>query len=233
MRYSSPISEFISSVKRVGFTNTVELLINRFDDAMFDSKYKLDTAKRLEVDELDIYEEDPDLAKKGQMYQPTSVRSFKKILKKLSFVQNKKVVDYGCGKARTLAVCLLNGVNDVVGVEFSKELCESAESNMEIMKSHLNHPFSSKIHCGDAALYPVEKDENIFYFFFPFDETITRKVIANILESVKNHPREIAIVYYYAIHRAVVEEFEPIYIHEEFNLNGYDCILYGVKHDKL
>ncbi len=233
MRYNSPIGEFLSSVKRVGLFNTIELVVNRFDDSMFDKKYQLDTSKRLEVDELDIYEEDPELAKKGQMYQPTSVRSFKKILKKLSFIKDKKVVDYGCGKARTLAVCLLNGVNDVVGVEFSQELCDSAESNMKKMETLLPTKFSWKIHCGDAALYQVQPDENIFYFFFPFDETITRKVIANILESVKGNKREIVIVYYYAIHRAVVEEFEAIYIHQEFNLNGYDCILYRVNHDKL
>lgn len=233
MRYSSALSEFYSSVKRVGLKNTIELAINRFDDSYFDSKYGLDTSKRLEVDELDVYEEDPELAKKGQMYQPTSVRSFKKILKKLSWLDNKKVVDYGCGKGRTLAICLLNGVKDVVGVEFSQELCDSAVSNMEIMTKRMNNGSKYHIHCGDAALYPVKADENVFYFFFPFDETITEKVIGNILKSVKEKPREIAIVYYYAIHRKVVESFEPIFIDQEMIINGYECIIYKVNHDKL
>lgn len=227
MRYSSFLSEFMASVKRVGLIDTVNLAYSRVIDSNFDKKYNLDTSKRLEIDELEINEEDPDVASKGQMYQPTGVLPFRKIFQKIKLPKDPVFVDYGCGKGRTLALAALSGIDKVVGVEFSKQLCVDAEKNLNRLKDDLNLKTTVVIECTDASKYQVKLDENLFYFFYPFDETITKSVLTNIISSLKENNREAKMVYYYPIHRKIVESFKEVKIDSQFRYFGYDCVIYS------
>lgn len=223
MRYTSAIHETLASVKRVGLRATGQLAVARLYDMAFDTRWGVDTAKRAELDELEI---DEDTVSKGQMYQPTGVLAFAEVLQKVAFPNPGVFVDYGCGKGRTLLLASRLPLQRVVGIEFSGELCDAARKNAEIFakKGQSRAPIS--IEHIDAVKYSYRGDENIFYFFYPFDADLMNRVLDGIDASLRAIPRDAVLVYYYPIHREVLDGRGTFRLEQSFALFGYDCLVY-------
>lgn len=223
MRYNSVGHEVFASVRRVGLGRTVKLAVARVYDMAFDRRWGVDTAKRAELDELEINAE---TVGGGQMYQPTGVLPFRQVLEMVAFPKPGVFVDYGCGKGRTLLLASRLPFERVVGIEFSQELCDSAQRNADAFKraGQLKSPI--EIVCTDAVLYNYRGDENIFYFFYPFDADLMVRVLDSIDASLSSHPRDAVLVYYYPIHREVLDERPSFRLEQTFELYGYDCLVY-------
>lgn len=226
MKYDSPFHELLSSIGRVGFKKSVLLAISRIYDVFFDFYYGIDTASRVELEDLDISEES---VQKGQMYQPSGVLPFKKVLKNLDFINSQTVfVDFGSGKGRTIILAAMSPIKRSVGVEFSKELVNDADRNLEIASKRSLLKASAENVCCDAAKYKYTDDENIFYFFFPFDDEIMNKVIDGILDSFQRVPRDMHVVYYYPVHNNVFADRNEFTLVKTINAFGYPCNIYKV-----
>jgi SAM-dependent methyltransferase len=103
-------------------------------------------------------------------------------------------VDYGAGKGRALAAAAARPFRKVIGVEISGELVEIARGNLARMKRRrVGHV---EIHHGDAALFPVPDDANVFFFFNPFGGATLARVVERIRESLTAHPREVFFIYF-------------------------------------
>lgn len=192
--YNSPIHEFIHSVRRVGFKKSLLLIFSRGVDTLFDWHHGLDTSKRLELSELKI---NSDSTQYGSPYQPTGVLAFRKVLKAVKFPQPAVFVDYGCGKGRTLALAAMAGFETVIGIEFANELCICAKNNLAKINPKMpNQRTNTDVICTDATKYQYTDNENIFYFFYPFDNVIMNQVFSDIEESIERKPREAIIVEY-------------------------------------
>jgi hypothetical protein len=60
-------------------------------------------------------------------------------------------------------------------------------------------------HC-DATVFKIPSNANVIFFFNPFGTGIMSKVIANLEQSLVDHPRQIEIVYFNPIfNEALVE----------------------------
>ncbi len=129
-------------------------------------------------------------------YEPTRVMPLMRLFPALREMmpENSVLLDLGCGKGRVLLLASHWGFREVRGVEFAQELCETAKKNIAIYKARTGVQTEFKIIHADVTRYLIDDEENVFFAFNPFDETIFSQVIENIVASLRRKPRKILIV---------------------------------------
>jgi SAM-dependent methyltransferase len=110
--------------------------------------------------------------------------------------------DIGCGKGRPLCVMARHPFAKVVGVEFQDKLCQVARRNAERLRGRVA---PIEIVCADAAHLDYS-DGHVFFFFNPFGAPTLRAVLESIDRSLALAPRRITVIYYNAVHEAVLAE---------------------------
>lgn len=133
-------------------------------------------------------------------YEPTSYSGLICAFDALEGVISKydRVVDFGCGKGRVLFYVNQRFQCEVCGIEVDEELYEQALDNRSYYNSRFRDSMNRiEIINGKAEEYVIHPEDTVFYFFNPFDLKIFQMVITNILENLKQHPRNIYIVMYY------------------------------------
>ncbi len=165
-----------------------------------ENKYGLDT---IELDRLRTISIIGDNIHHSSIYQACNYYILEKGFEFLeNFKGNNNLVDFGCGKGRALAVAAHYGFANITGIDFAKALCVAAEKN--IQKTNLLFPSSSyNIICEDVVNYKIEPDQNVFFFFNPFDEVIMLAVVKNILSSLRANPRKAFIMYANPVHKEI------------------------------
>ena len=166
----------------------------RYFDSRFDRKYGLETVNRVELDSLSI-----DSANKvyGVLYEATPVHTFRAIIGSLPIMLSDYVfVDFGSGKGRVLIAAAEQGFKQVIGVEFSRELCGIAERNLNSYNAKRRTDTVVDIHCMDATEFEIPDSPCVLYLFNPFDRPVLERVVENIKRSYERNPRKIYIVHY-------------------------------------
>ena len=127
-------------------------------------------------------------------YLPTPIIPFRKLMKKLSPLNNFVFVDYGAGKGRSMILAEECGFAKVKGLEFSLSLYKSAQKNIQnYMKKKVSANF--ELLNMDVSAYTVKKEDNFFYFFNPFNDFILNQCLNNIHFSLKKDPRKALLIY--------------------------------------
>ena len=103
------------------------------------------------------------------------------------------VLDYGCGKGRVDFFLSHQTKAGTIGVEYDERIYRSAMENRQNAALHLKTDFA----LARAEAYEVPQAVNRCYFFNPFSLGILRKVMARILESYYENPREVLLFFYY------------------------------------
>ena len=114
-------------------------------------------------------------------------------------------VDYGAGKGRVLMLAAEHPFRAVIGVEFSPELCEVANANLDKLSSAAVRAGRVECVCADAAAYLPPSTPLVCYFYNPFGPTVLQAVIDRLAASMREQPREIFLVYVHPEHRDVIE----------------------------
>ena len=165
-----------------------------------EKKYNLETVKINRLNDEKITSQNLTHA---SIYQASS---YYLVEKAFSFLKDEKVnygiVDFGCGKGRVLVLAAYYGFKKIKGIDFSTNLCIEAEANIEKIIPVFPETVFDVI-CADAADYKIQKDENCFFFFNPFDEVIMLKVVRNILSSLKEYPRKVYVIYINPLHKEI------------------------------
>ena len=170
-------------LKSRGPLNLIKIVINQIQDRNFDKKYKIDTSF---CEDPRDYVQDH-VVSKATLYVPTRVRSFKKLLSKLSINYSGRFVDYGCGKGRVLILAAEAGFKHVVGIEFVPEWAKLSEHNLQGSKySSINFEILNI----DAQLYEPTKEDSFFYFYDPFGDGILIPCLKTINRSFAGHNRK-------------------------------------------
>jgi SAM-dependent methyltransferase len=125
----------------------------------------------------------------GVKYEPTPYHVLPAILRHIS--SDDVFVDLGCGKGRVpLFVATRRRLKKVVGIEIDPQLAQIARENMA--KCGPITPVS----IVEADVLEVDLSEgSVFFLFNPFGEKTLRKVLENIRNSLRRHPRNIRILY--------------------------------------
>ena len=107
------------------------------------------------------------------------------------FRKDDVVLGYGCGKGR-VGFFLSHGTKaKTIGIEYDERIYRSALENQKTAKAKAEFVLTR------AEEYEVPADVNRCYFFNPFSVEILHKVMARIIESNYENPREIFLFFYY------------------------------------
>ena len=126
-------------------------------------------------------------------YEPTPYG----VLERLSnsgLIRKKDVVlDYGCGKGRVDFFLSYQTKAKTIGIEYDERIYQSALENKKNAVSGARTEFV----LTKAEEYEVPPEVNRYYFFNPFSVELLRKVMARIIESYYEKPREVFLFFYY------------------------------------
>lgn len=112
--------------------------------------------------------------------------------------ENSQLVDFGSGKGRI--VFYLNHQKGIpaTGIEVNKvayyHLVQNLIDYREQFGKKENDITLLEVKAED---YEIKSSDDLFYFFNPFTVNIFKKVVANIEQSLQEHPRIADIVLYY------------------------------------
>ena len=100
---------------------------------------------------------------------------------------------YGCGKGRMDFFLSYQTKARTIGIEYDKRIYQGALNNQKTSVARTR----TEIVMARAEVYEVPLEVNRCYFFNPFSVELLRKVMARILESYYEEPREILLFFYY------------------------------------
>lgn len=124
-------------------------------------------------------------------YEPTPYCVLERLADSELFGQNNVVLDYGCGKGRVDFFLSYRTKVKTIGIEYDERIYSSTLSNQKRALSGAEFVLTR------AEEYKVPVAVNRCYFFNPFSVEILHKVMARILESYYENPREIFLFFYY------------------------------------
>ncbi|MBE5929875.1 MAG: SAM-dependent methyltransferase [Lachnospiraceae bacterium] len=126
-------------------------------------------------------------------YEPTPY-SVLELLANSGLIRKKDVVlDYGSGKGRVEFFLSYQTKASTLGIEYDERIYQGALENRKMAVSGARTEFVA----ARAEEYEVPEIVNRFYFFNPFSVELLRKVMARILESYYENPREAFLFFYY------------------------------------
>ena len=126
-------------------------------------------------------------------YEPTPYSVLERLAASGFFREGDTVLDYGCGKGRVGFFLAYRTKAAAIGIEYDDRMYQAALENRSSTISRLKPDFL----LTRAEEYAVPCSVNRCYFFNPFSVEILRKVMARIIESYYEDPREIFLFFYY------------------------------------
>ena len=126
-------------------------------------------------------------------YEPTDYCVLERLVNSGFFGENDVILDYGCGKGRVGFFLSYRTKARTIGIEYDKHIYKGAMENQKATVSRVKPDFV----LTRAEEYEVPSDVNRCYFFNPFSVEILHKVLARIIKSWYENPREIFLFFYY------------------------------------
>ena len=126
-------------------------------------------------------------------YEPTPYSVLERLAKSGLIGNEDVVLDYGCGKGRVGFFLSYRAKAKTIGIEYDDRIYQGALENQRAAISRIKPDFV----LTRAEEYEVPADVNRCYFFNPFSVEILHKVMARIIESWYENPREVFLFFYY------------------------------------
>ena len=169
----------------------------------FDESFGTDTAGIREIGSLgDVNTSGVALC--AERYEPSSAQLVWAEIEKLKIDYNRYVfVDFGSGKGRVLFVAARFPFDQVLGIEFSRELHQIALRNVTRLPVHVAHRICC-IH-GDAASFELPKSNLVCYFYNPFGPPVIASVITRLAAHHRQHGYQVIVIYHDPRHRGIFE----------------------------
>ena len=166
----------------------------------FDAQYGVDT--RGEIAQADLDVAGPNWVH-GSAYVPSSVIDFGQVLADLDLdLERTSFVDLGSGKGRVLVMAAALPFQQVVGVEFSASLAETARDNLR-RYSGPRACTNLSVVTADVTGYALPNGPLVVFMYHPFDETIMARVEQRVSEAARDASRRVVVVYFKPVHREV------------------------------
>jgi len=126
-------------------------------------------------------------------YEPTPYCVLERLADSGLIGKNDVVLDYGCGKGRVGFFLSYRMSAKTIGIEYDARIYQGALENQKTTVSRAKPDFV----LTRAEEYEVPPDVNRCYFFNPFSVEILHKVMARVIESWYDRPREVFLFFYY------------------------------------
>jgi len=145
---------------------------------------------------LHIKTEDPDDSGADQYhypYEPTPYSVLERLAGSDLIHKEDTVLDYGCGKGRVGFFLSYRTKARTIGIEYDDRIYQCALENRKTAVPRAKADFVP----AKAEEYEIPQEVNRCYFFNPFSVEILHKVMARLMESYYETPREILLFFYY------------------------------------
>ncbi len=126
-------------------------------------------------------------------YEPTPYSVLERLANSGLIGKKDVVLDYGCGKGRVDFYLAYQTKAKTIGVEYDERIYQGAAANQKTAVSRTKTEFVPV----RAEEYQVPAGVNRCYFFNPFSVELLHKVMARIIESYYENPREVMLFFYY------------------------------------
>ena len=126
-------------------------------------------------------------------YEPTPYCVLERLADSELIGQDDVVLDYGCGKGRVDFFLSYRTKTKTIGIEYDERIYASALENQKSAVTKARAEFV----LTNAETYEVPNSVNRCYFFNPFSVEILHKVMARIIKSYYEEPREMFLFFYY------------------------------------
>jgi len=175
--------------------STPERRRQRYGDAEFDWDHRVDTTSGT------VGWRDRLLGIFHSPYQPTDAALFHEMLDALREqthcdFRDFVFIDLGSGKGRALLMASDYPFRPIVGVELLPELHRAAQENIGKYKSESQKCFALESTCADAVEFRFPDEPIVLYLFNPLPEAGLRRVVANLEQSLRGHPRAVYVLYH-------------------------------------
>lgn len=178
----------------------------------FDAEHGVVTEALIFLGELDP-DAIGDALEDATHYEPTPLAQFDAMLAALpTDPQSCAFVDIGAGMGRVVLLASTKPFHQVIGVEVSPALCETARDNM--VRWRRSHPDPAckdvRIVNKDAAHFAFPPGDLAVYLYNPFGEATLQSLIDRI---ARERTGSVTIMYHTPVHRRVLDEhasFESI-----------------------
>ena len=126
-------------------------------------------------------------------YEPTPYCVLERLANSGLIRKKDVVLDYGAGKGRVDFFLSYETSARTIGIEYDPRIYHGALENRNTAIPGAKADFV----LARAEEYELPVEVNRCYFFNPFSGEILHKVMARILESFYEHPREVFLFFYY------------------------------------
>lgn len=126
-------------------------------------------------------------------YEPTPYSVLERLAASGFFRPENVVLDYGCGKGRVGFFLSYRTGAETIGIEYDRHILADALENRRTTISRIK----PRLLLARAEEYEVPAQVDRCYFFNPFSAELLHRVLARILESWYESPREIFLFFYY------------------------------------
>jgi len=167
----------------------------RYGDAEFDWEHRVNTTSAA------VTWRDRLLGVFHSPYQPTEAGLFREMLDTLHRqthldFRNFVFVDLGSGKGRTLLMAADYAFLRIIGVELLPALHDIAVENLGKYRSDTQKCFALEAICADATQFDFPPAPTVLYLFNPFPEAGLRRVLEDLEQSLRAHPRAVYLLYH-------------------------------------
>ena len=172
---------------------------------LFDKKYNVKTLGKVPVKELGLTEEE---AAHAVYYQPSPIKTLRRILNIIGVNRNFIFIDLGCGLGRTLVVAAEFEFAAVYGVELSEKLFKGLRDNVNSLNKAGLKTKNFNALLLDAKDFTFPRSDTILYLYNPFSESVLRKVLENLKAMHEETGKCVYIIYFNPKHKNVLSEFD-------------------------
>jgi len=177
---------------------------DRHFGARVDRKYGCDTRGPIPLERLEI---DSPNVEDGVHYEAVSDVYLHRMIRARTISPEKYVfVDLGSGKGRALLIAAAYSFKAFVGVEFSPELHEIAQRNIERFQAHTRSTQQFDLRLGDAMTFEFPLEPIALHLYNPFGERVLREVVGRLETSLREVPRPVVVYYRHPVHRRVFDQ---------------------------
>lgn len=126
-------------------------------------------------------------------YEPTPYCVLERLASSGYIGKRNKLLDYGTGKGRVCFYLSYQCKCKSIGIEYDERLYDGAKMNQETASIGRKTDFVME----NAENYIVPADVDRCYFFNPFSVELLKTVLAKIMDSYYENPRELQLFFYY------------------------------------
>lgn len=190
------VKQFIVTLWEFVRESTPSRRRQRYGDVDYDWDFRIDTTAAT------VGWRDRLLGHFHSPYQPTEPTLFHEMLQSLMQITPKinlqefAFIDIGSGKGRALLLASQYPFQRILGIELLPDLHRVAKENISKYKSDSQRCFAIECVLADASEFDFPAAPTVLYLFNPLPESGLIRMLSNLEQSLREHPRPVFVLYH-------------------------------------